>query len=119
MSNKTVYLVVHDMNGTLDATTIAMINYRNSNTEGLVDYVPFTDGTEDTEETTYQMLRNRYEGYKPIKGAGGDRTRDGGPYWVLPFWTAEGMPDPKPEYAVVLSATELREFGWDVVDVDI
>ena len=113
MSNKTVYLVVHDMNGTLDATTIAMINYRNANTAGLVDYIPFEEGT------TYQMLRDRYETYKPIKGAGGDRFKDSVPYWALPFWTAEGMPDPNPSFAVVLSASELREFGWDVENVEI
>ena len=112
MSNTTVYLTVHDMNGTLDATTIAMINHRNANTKGLVDYVPFEEGL------TYQELRDRYETYKPIKGAGGERKKDGVTYWVLPFWTADGMPAPKPEYAVVLSAAELKDFDWDVEEIE-
>lgn len=110
MSNKTVYLVVSKMKGTLDSITLAMINYRNANTKGIIDYVPFEEGT------TYQDLRDRYITYKPIKGAGGDMTKDGEPYWVLPFWTADGMPSPNSEYAVVLSAIEMRGFDWDIIE---
>mgnify|MGYP003664207078 FL=1 len=95
-----------------------MINYRCANTKG-IDHVPFTDGTNDTPKTTYQMLRDRYETYKPIKGAGGERKKDGVTYWVLPFWTAVGMPDPNPLYGVTLSATQLNEFGWDVEEIEI
>lgn len=104
MSNVTVYLVIHDMTGVMSDTVLGMINYRCTNTKG-INHVPFESGT------TYADLRARYETYKPIKGAGGDRYKDSLPYWVLPFWTAEGMPDPDPAYGVTLSSTELREFG--------
>lgn len=108
MSNITVYLVVHDMSGGMSDLILQMINYRNSRTKGLIDYVLFESGT------TYQELRDRYETYKPIKGAGSSRFKDGVEYWVLPFWTSEGMPDPNPLYAVTLSKDELINFGWDI-----
>ena len=112
MSNKTVYLAIHDITGVMSNTVIGMINYRCTNTKG-IDHVDFESGT------TYAELRARYETYKPIKGAGGDRFKDGLPYWVLPFWSAPGMPDPNPAYGVTLSTTELNGFNWDVEDVEI
>ena len=105
MSN-TVYLAVHNMNGTMSNTVIGMINYRCQNTIG-ISHTDFEEGT------TYQELRDRYKTYVPFKGAGGDRIKDGNPYWVLPFWYVEGMPNPDPLYAVTLSSSELNEFGWD------
>ena len=110
MSNTTVYLAIHDMGGIMSDKVIGMINYRCNNTKG-IDHVDFESGT------NYQDLRDRYETYKPTKGAGGDRLKDSIPYWVLPFWTASGMPDPDPLVGVTLSAAELNEFGWDVQNI--
>jgi len=107
MSNTTVYLVIHDMTGVMSDTVIGMINYRCTNTKG-IDHVPFESGT------SYKDLRDRYKTYKPIKGAGGDRYKNSVKHWVLPFWTAEDMPDPNPLYGVTLTSTELNAFGWDV-----
>lgn len=112
MSNTTVYLVIHDMSGVMSDTVIGMINHRCANTKG-IDHVDFESGT------TYAELRARYKTYRPIKGAGGERKKDGVIYWVLPFWTAVGMPDPNPLYGVTLSATELNEFGWDVEEIEL
>ena len=108
----TVYLAIHDMTGVMSDKVIGMINYRCTNTKG-IDHVPFESGT------SYQDLRDRYIAYSPIKGAGGERKKDGATYWVLPFWTAVGMPDPNPLYGVTLSATELNEFGWDIEEIEV
>jgi hypothetical protein len=108
----TVYLVVHDMSGVMSDTVIGMINYRCNSTKG-IDHVDFESGT------TYQELRDRYETYKPVKGAGGDRVKHGETHWVLPFWYVDGMPNPNPLYAVTLTSLELREFGWDEVEEEV
>ena len=111
MSKETVYLVINDMSGVMSDKVIGMINFRNSQNKRLTNYIPFPNGTNYTE------LRRKYkEDYYPVKGYGGYRYKEEKQRWCLPFTKADGMPDPDPNYGVILSKSELLSFGWDIED---
>lgn len=102
-----VYLVVNDMQGVLDDTTIEMVNHRNAD---IPNYEPLTSGA------TYEQLKAKYEQHNPYKGAGYERTKGGQPFWILPFKPAEGMPAPDPNAATVIDREGVLNFGFDVED---
>ena len=113
---KTIILLVSNLDGFIDSKTVKMINYRNANNKNLTNHVPF-DETEDS--TTYRILKERYEGYVPVKGAGSTKKKNGVSFWYLPFYEAEGMPKPKEEDAVIMSKEEFKAIEWDVEEIEI
>lgn len=100
--SQTVYLVVQDMSGVVDNAIIDLFNARHAGL-GELEY-----------GSTYADMKLFKEELSPIKGAGYIRQKDGVDRWVLPFYSHPDMF--VPDNAEVLSVSELKAYGWDVIE---
>lgn len=105
--NKTVYLVVKELSTEVDGAIIELFNSRHIGLGSL------------SEGATYEDMKTLKESLVPIKGAGGIKVKDGDEYWVLPFYDAGGDVTLLEEGVFILSAAELKDFGWDVIEEEI
>jgi hypothetical protein len=105
--SKTVYLVVEDLSTVVDGAIIELFNSRHVGLGSL------------SEGATYADMKALKESLVPIKGAGSIKLKDGAEYWVLPFYNAGGDVTLLEDGVFILSATGLKDFGWDVIEEDI
>lgn len=105
--SKTVYLVVQELSTVVDGAIIELFNSRHVGLGSL------------SEGATYADMKALKESLVPIKGAGGIKVKDGDEYWVLPFYEASGDVSLLEEGVSILSATELKDFGWDIVEEEV
>ena len=105
--SKTVYLVVQELSTVVDGAIIELFNSRHVGLGSL------------SEGATYGDMKTLKESLIPIKGAGSIKLKDGAEYWVLPFYEAGGDVTLLEEGVFILSAAELKDFGWDIVEEEI
>lgn len=105
--SKTVYLVVEDLSTEVDVAIIELFNSRHVGLGSL------------SEGDTYGDMKTLKESLIPIKGAGSIKFKDGAEYWVLPFYNSGGDVTILENGIFILSATGLKDFGWDVIEEDI
>ena len=105
--SKTVYLVVEDLSTEVDGAIIELFNSRHVGLGSL------------SEEATYRDMKTLKKSLVPIKGDGGIKFKDGAEYWVLPFYDAGGYVTLLEDGIFILSSTELKDFGWDVIEEEV
>lgn len=111
MSN-TVYLAVKNLEGVIDPLAVLLINERN---KGVSSFNPIVVSD------TWGKLKTSFINSAKEKGRGSEiiKFKDGLEYWVLPFRNHEQMTQPNPADAVVMTSQELKDFGWDIEDVEL
>ena len=107
--SSTVYLTVKNLGGVIDPSVILLINARNGH------YESFTNMEEGD---TWGDLKQSFIDSAAEKGRGGEiiKFKDGEEHWILPFTSHPEMTQPDPLDACVMTVSEYKGFGWDVVE---
>ena len=116
----TAYLVVNNLEGIIEESVVTVANQRNGHLESFVE-IKVGD--------TWGTLKTAFKNSAKEKGRGSEiiKFKEGEPYWVLPHYAVTSVPLEEVEEVVVvvpedycfLTPSELRIFGWDVVEETI